>query len=311
MYNELFSIGPITIYGYGLMIALGVLAAYWNTERLAKKGGLNPDPVFNILIIGVGFGILGAKLLYYVTVIDEIIANPKLLLDVQQGFVVYGGIILGIVSAALYCKKKNLPFFNYLDCAAPSIALAQGFGRIGCFLAGCCYGTQMDCPISITFTNSAYAPNNVPLFPSQLVSSGFDFVHFFILCTLFKRNKKPGKIGAYYLVFYSIGRFAIEFFRGDLERGNVGALSTSQFISLFVALAGIAMIILLNRKKSVEVEAATADAETSETETEATKSEPVVTAAEAAASEEEASLETKPLPAKTQQDSTESKPEVG
>lgn len=286
MYNELFSIGPVTIYGYGLMIAIGVLAAYWNTERLAKKAGLDPEPVFNILIIGVGFGILGAKLLYYVTVIDEIIANPKLLLDVQQGFVVYGGIILGIVSAALYCKKKKLPFFNYLDCAAPSIALAQGFGRIGCFLAGCCYGTQMDCPISITFTNSVYAPNNVPLFPSQLVSSAFDFVHFFILCALFKRNKKPGKIGAYYLVFYSIGRFAIEFFRGDLERGNVGTLSTSQFISLFVAVAGVAMIVFLNRKKTVEVEPATSDVE--------------------ATSKEEVSVEVEPTSTETEQDSTAS-----
>lgn len=254
MHNELFSIGPITIYGYGLMIALGVLAAYWNTERLAKKSNLDPEPIFNILIIGVGFGILGAKLLYYVTVIDEIIANPKLLLDVQQGFVVYGGIIAGIVSTAIYCRKKGLLYFRYLDCAAPSIALAQGFGRIGCFLAGCCYGTQMDGPFSITFTHSAYAPNHIPLFPSQLVSSVFDFCHFLLLCILLRHNKKPGKIGAYYLVFYSIGRFIIEFFRGDLERGNVGTLSTSQFISLFVALAGFVLLLALGKTKTAETE---------------------------------------------------------
>ncbi len=250
MYNELFTIGPITIYGYGLMIAIGILAAYWNTERLAKKAGLDPEPVFNILIIGVGFGILGAKLLFYITILDQIIANPKLIATyLTEGFVVYGGIIFGIVAALLYCKKKGLSFFHYLDCAAPSIALAQGFGRIGCFLAGCCYGTPMDCPISITFTDSAYAPNHIPLFPSQLVSSAFDFVHFFVLCALFKRNKQPGKIGAFYLVFYSIGRFIIEFFRGDLERGNVGTLSTSQFISVFVAIVGIAMVVFLSRKK--------------------------------------------------------------
>lgn len=251
MHNELITIGPVTIYGYGLMIAIGIIAAYLNTERLAKKNGLDPDPVFNILVIGVGFGIIGAKLLYYITILDEIIANPKLLLNFTEGFVVYGGIIFGILGALLYCKKKGLPFFNYLDCAAPSIALAQGFGRIGCFLAGCCYGTQMDSPISITFTNSSYAPNNVPLFPSQLVSSAFDFLHFFVLCALLKRNKQPGKIGAFYLVFYSIGRFIIEFFRGDLARGSVGSLSTSQFISVFVAIIGIAMVIFLSKKKEV------------------------------------------------------------
>lgn len=249
MHNELFSIGPITIYGYGLMIAIGILAAYLNTERLAKKAGLDHEPVFSILIIGVGFGLVGAKLLYYITIIDRIIENPKLLLDIGNGFVVYGGVILGIVSAAIYCKKKRLPFLRYLDCAAPSIALAQGFGRIGCFLAGCCYGMEMDCPISITFTDSAYAPNNVPLFPTQLASSAFDFVHFAVLCILFKYNKKPGKIGAFYLIFYSIGRFVIEFFRGDIGRGTVGTLSTSQFISVFVALAGVILVVWLDRKE--------------------------------------------------------------
>lgn len=249
MHNELFTIGPITIYGYGLMIAIGIMAAYLNTERLAKKAGLDPEPVFNILIIGVSFGIVGAKLLYYITVLDEIIANPKTLLNLTEGFVVYGGIIAGILAAALYCKRKNLTFFRYLDAAAPSIALAQGFGRIGCFLAGCCYGMPIDTPFSITFTHSAYAPNNIPLFPSQLVSSAFDFLHFFLLCALYKRNRTPGKIGAFYLIFYSIGRFIIEFFRGDLERGNIGTLSTSQFISVFVAIAGIILVILLQKKE--------------------------------------------------------------
>ena len=247
MHNELFTIGPITIYGYGLMIAIGILAAYLNTERLAKKARQSPEPVFNILIIGVGSGIIGAKLMYYITVLDEIIANPKILLNITEGFVVYGGIIAGILGAWAYCHFKKLPFLNYLDAAVPSVALAQGFGRIGCFLAGCCYGMEMDGPFSITFTHSAYAPNNVPLFPSQLVSSAFDFVHFFVLCALFKRNKTPGKIGACYLIFYSIGRFIIEFFRGDLERGSVGVLSTSQFISIFVAIAGSAMVVLLGR----------------------------------------------------------------
>ena len=99
MHNELFTIGPITIYGYGLMIAIGILAAYLNTERLAKKAGQSPEPVFNILIIGVGSGIIGAKLMYYITVLDEIIANPKILLNITEGFVVYGGIIAGILGA--------------------------------------------------------------------------------------------------------------------------------------------------------------------------------------------------------------------
>jgi phosphatidylglycerol:prolipoprotein diacylglycerol transferase len=248
MYNELLTIGPLTVYGYGLMIAIGVLTAYFNTERLAKKIGLDPNPVFNIVIIGVFFGFVGAKLLYYITILDEIIQNPRLLLNIGDGFVVYGGIIAGILAVMVYCKKAKLPFGRYLDCAAPSIALGQGFGRLGCFLAGCCYGTAWDGPLSITFTHSAYAPNNIALFPTQLVSSAFDFINFLVLCLLFRKNKTTGKIGAFYLLFYSIGRFAVEFFRGDLIRGSVGSLSTSQFISLFVALAGIILLVWLPKR---------------------------------------------------------------
>jgi phosphatidylglycerol:prolipoprotein diacylglycerol transferase len=248
MYNELLTIGPLTVYGYGLMIAIGILAAYFNTEHLAKKSALDPEPVFNILIIGIFFGFVGAKLLYDITILDDIIQDPSILLNIGDGFVVYGGIIAGILAAMIYCRKKGLVFLRYLDCAAPSIALAQGFGRIGCFLAGCCYGVAYNGPLAITFTGSSYAPNDISLFPSQLFSSAFDFINFFVLCLLFRKNKTPGRIGAFYLLFYSIGRFAVEFLRGDLIRGSVGSLSTSQFISLFVALAGIIMLLVLRKK---------------------------------------------------------------
>ena len=248
MHNELITIGNVTLYGYGLMIGIGILAAYLFAEHQAKKSGLDSEPVFSILITGVLFGFLGAKLLYLITIFDQIIADPSIIFkDVSDGFVVYGGIIAGILSVAIYCRIKKLPFLRYLDAAAPAIALAQGFGRIGCFLAGCCYGMPTDSAFSITFTHSNYAPNNIPLFPSQLESSAFNFLHFFLLCALSKKKKAPGQIGAFYLIFYSIGRFIIEFFRGDLERGSVGALSTSQFISIFVVFAGILMLVLMGR----------------------------------------------------------------
>lgn len=254
MHNELLKIGNITIYGYGLMIAIGVILAYLVAEYRAKKRDLDSDPIFYIVIFSVIFGFLGAKLLYYITVLDEIIANPSLLTtSFSDGFVVYGGILAGILAAYIYCKIKKLHFLSYLDIAVPSVALAQGFGRIGCFLAGCCYGCESDLPIAVTFKNSNYAPNGVALFPSQLVSSAFDFIHFFVLCALARQNKTAGKIGAFYLIFYSIGRFMIEFFRGDLERGSVGSLSTSQFISIFVAIAGIIMLVVLQKKGTEKV----------------------------------------------------------
>lgn len=231
MKNELLHIGPFTIYGYGLMIAIGVISAYFTAEYRAKKQGLDPDRVFGLVVCAVLGGFLGAKLLYFITELPAIIKNPSLLLDLSNGFVVYGGIIGGIFCCLVYCRKKGMVFLKYFDLVMPSVALAQGFGRIGCFLAGCCYGEETDSPIGIVFHESAYAPNGVKLIPTQLISSGLDFLHFLVLIWLARRVKADGQVAGCYLIFYSVGRFILEFFRGDMIRGNVGVLSTSQFIS--------------------------------------------------------------------------------
>lgn len=262
MKNELLSIGPFTIYGYGLMIGIGIVAAYLMTEYRAKKKGLNPEPVFGLTIFSVIGGFLGSKILYMSTRIGDIIQNPSVLKEVASGWVVYGGIIGGILTAVVYCRVKKMEFLKYLDVALPSVALAQGFGRIGCFLAGCCYGMMTESWCSVTFTNSAYAPNGIPLVPTQLISSGLDFLLFAVLILLARYLKTPGQVSSFYLIFYSIGRFVLEFFRGDLIRGNVGSLSTSQFISIFTGLAGVLMLLgTAKLHKKPEAEACAAETE--------------------------------------------------
>jgi len=244
MKNELIKIGQITIYGYGLMIAIGVIAAYMVAEYRAKKKNLNPDRIFSLTIWCLIGGILGAKLLYYITEIKEIVSNPKILLQFSDGFVVYGGIIAGILAGYLFCKKEKLNFLQYFDLVMPSIALAQGFGRIGCLLAGCCYGIATNSPLGIVFPEASFAPNGVRLIPTQLMSSGLDFLNFLVLIVLAKRVKADGQVAGFYLIFYSVGRFILEFFRGDLERGSVGSLSTSQFISIFLFAIGCGIVLV-------------------------------------------------------------------
>lgn len=246
MKNELFSLGPFTVYGYGLMIAIGILVAYVTAEYRAKKHGLDPDKIFYLVIWAVVGGFAGAKVLYFLTRLKDIMENPRVLLDLADGFVVYGGIIGGIFSAMAYCRIKKMPFLKYFDLVMPSVALAQGFGRIGCFLAGCCYGRETDSALGIVFHNSSYAPNDVKLLPTQLISSGLDFLLCAVLILLDRKKKGDGQIAGAYLVLYSIGRFILEFYRGDLIRGNVGALTTSQFIAIFVAMAGVVMIAVRN-----------------------------------------------------------------
>ncbi len=245
MYNDLFSIGPITIHGYGLMIGIGILCAYLLAEHLVKKKGLKDDEIFNILIVVLLFGWASSKLLYFFTIRKEILQDPSLLWkNLGNGWVVYGGIIGGVLSAVVYLKIKKLPVFQYVELCMPSVALAQGLGRMGCFLAGCCYGVETDLPIGITFSHSDFAPNNVSLMPTQLMSSGYDLLLFLILLILVQKNARRGMVLGTYTLVYSIGRFFIEFYRGDLARGTIGSLSTSQFISIFTILAGALILIL-------------------------------------------------------------------
>lgn len=238
MYNDLFSIGSFTFHGYGLMIGIGILAACFTAENRVKKSGLDSEHIFPLLIWGCGFGLVSAKLLYFLTIFDDIKKDPSLLLSLSGGFVVYGGIFGGIAAGYVYCRIKKISFFSYLDQIVPSISLAQGFGRLGCLLAGCCYGTPYKGPLSIVFHTSQFAPNEISLFPAQIISSVFDFLLFIVLSVIAGKNRTQGRVTAFYLIFYSIGRFLVEFYRGDLIRGTVGTLSTSQFISLFVASAG-------------------------------------------------------------------------
>ena len=243
MHNELFSIGPFTVYGYGLMIAIGIFAAYCLAEYRARRLGLDDERVFGLTICAVIGGIIGGKVLYYLTVLPQIAADPSLLYrDLMEGFVIYGALIGGFAGIVLYCRRWKMNVPSYLDLALPSVALAQGFGRIGCLLAGCCYGRETDCAFSIVFQNSAYAPNGVPLIPTQIISSVLDFLHFGFLILFAKKWKKgEGQVTGLYFALYSAGRFILEFFRGDLERGNVGALSTSQFIAIFAFISGVVL----------------------------------------------------------------------
>ncbi len=245
MHNELFSIGPFTVYGYGLMIAIGIFAAYCLAEYRARKIGLDAERVFGLTISAVAGGVLGGKILFYLTILPQIAADPSLLYrDLMEGFVIYGALIGGFAGIVLYCRCFKMNVLSYLDLALPSVALAQGFGRLGCLLAGCCYGQETDSAFCIVFQNSAYAPNGVPLVPTQIISSVLNFLHFGLLILFAKKWKKgEGQVAGLYFALYSAGRFILEFFRGDLERGNVGALSTSQFIAIFAFLFGAALFV--------------------------------------------------------------------
>ncbi len=255
MYNEIFSIGKITIHGYGLMIGIGFLAAVLIGMYRAKKKDMSQEAILDIAIFGILFGFLGGKILYVIVEWKRFMEDPWSVLG-SSGFVVYGGIIIGVLAGYIYCKIKKISFIKYFDLVMPEIAIAQGFGRIGCFLAGCCYGRETECFLGVEFPAGSLAPSGVKLLPTQLFMSAGDFLIAIILILYARKNKVDGNIGAGYLILYGVGRFGIEFLRND-SRGAVGALSTSQFISIFIVAAGIAFFVwnTLRARKSVSMKA--------------------------------------------------------
>ena len=228
MHNDLLTIGKFTIHGYGLMIGIGFAAAYLVTEYRARKRGMDTDMVYILFFSSIIFGLLGAKLCYYLTILDELLKDFSLLLS--EGFVVYGGIIGGVLAGYVACRIKKQDFWKYFDLVAPAIALAQGFGRIGCLLAG-------EEPVILAATDMS--PSDTLRMDLARLAG---IVNFAVLCLIARHVKKDKIVAGCYLVFYSIGRFILEFFRGDLERGSVGALSTSQFISIFILAAGLLLL---------------------------------------------------------------------
>ena len=242
-------LGPLTLHVYGIMTAIGYLSAFLISERRGKKMGMDTDILYGIFWCAVLGGSAGSRLLYYIVSFRDILKDPSILWNFQNGWVVYGGIIGGVLASMVYCRYKKADFVRYLDLVIPAVAFAQGCGRIGCFFAGCCYGRETDSIFHIQYWQSEYAPNGVKLIPTQIYSSIGDFALAFLLMAYAKREPKKGKIAAGYGILYSIGRFVIEMFRND-HRGALGALSTSQMISIVILVLGIGGFVLAEKRSA-------------------------------------------------------------
>ena len=249
MKKDLFYIGRFGVHGYGLMIGIGFILALFLGEYRAKKKGMKEEAIIDLAIIAAVGGFLGAKILYIIVSFKEFLQNPLAVIG-SEGFVVYGGIISGVLCCMLYCKVKKLKFLDYFDIVMPEVALAQAFGRIGCFLAGCCYGRETTSRFGVVFPEGGLAPAGVKLIPTQLISSAGDFLIMIVLLLYYRKNKKagtPGNVGFLYMLLYGVGRFLVEFLRND-NRGGAWMFSTSQWISMVIVAGGI-VLYLVNKKR--------------------------------------------------------------
>lgn len=246
----IFEIFGISIYSYGLMLAISFLVGLFIATRLARKSGINPDVISNLAIWIMIISVVGAKLLYILTNLNDYLTDPSQLLQIRSGgFAFYGGLIPSLIFTYWYLKRKKLPLWKVMDCMAPSTAIGLGITRIGCFLAGCCYGKPTKVPWGVRFPADSYAACHYGpthhIHPTQLYSSFAGFALFAILMFLWKRRPFDGAVTWSFFLIYSIYRPIIEIFRGDPERGFIFGLSTSQFLSIPLFFLALFMLFTL------------------------------------------------------------------
>jgi len=254
----------INIFGkdiptYGIIGFIGIVTAilfgvfyfsrYYNVKR--------EDIFYCTLFALIGIGI-GAKILYIITIIPslpEVIGRLGLKETfsriMQGGFVFYGGLIGGILGIYIYAKVFKISFKELLMILVPTTPILHAIGRIGCLCAGCCYGIEYHGIGHIVFNSNKYStvPIGIELFPTQIVESICNLIIFIIILIIYKRFKGTYKTIAFYAISYSIVRFILEFYRGDVVRGIVFEFSTSQWISIVLFIIGIVLLIYENRKR--------------------------------------------------------------
>ena len=234
MFPIILKIGPLTIYSYGLMLAVAALVCSWLLSRDAKKFQIPTDVIFDLFFVVVVGGIIGARIFYIFLNLDFFISYPMEIIMVQKGGLAWqGGLILGFLSGIIFVKKKNLDLKLLLDLCAPYIALGQAIGRVGCFLNGCCYGKEVAWGI--------YFPvHHAHLHPTQLYDAMGLLGIFFILKYYQKYSKSSGRTFVLYLILAPLLRFIVEFFRAD-HIELLWNLSIYQFVCLvFISVAAYA-----------------------------------------------------------------------
>ncbi len=240
MHPVLFNVGSFQLYSYGLMMALAVLSGLYVVDAEAKRLGLDRDLATKMVVYTFLMGLLGARVLYIGTrITDPSVSLIDLLANFRAGFVYYGGYGASWLFLVLFLRhhRKKLPFWSMNDAASMAICIGLAIGRIGCLLGGCCFGRACDYPWGVIMQNDAILGR---LHPVQI----YEFIFLVILFAFFwwRRHRKSyeGEITVLFAAIYAIGRYVLEFYRGDSIRGFIVEpwLSTSQFIGLlFLPLA--------------------------------------------------------------------------
>jgi len=234
-------LGSLTIYWYGVFLAIGVGIGLWTASRRALRENIAPEKILDIglwLVIG---AILGSRALYVVYYWNEYFSHQPWLeiFNVRQGLVFQGGLLGSCLAGYCFIRFNRLNFWLYADILAPSVALGHAFGRMGCLMNGCCYGSACTWPWAIHFPDD-HETGGVGVHPTQIYESILNLSLYAVLVWFLPRRTFQGQVFSGYLMGYAILRFCVEFFRGDYSNALIWfGITPAQWLSALILCIGI------------------------------------------------------------------------
>ena len=257
MHPELFHWGVLHVRSYGLLLAIAFLVGTWLALREARRLQLDEDKLVSVILVVLVSSILGARALYVLEHIAEFRRSWGSVLAVWQGgLTLYGGVVTGAAAGLLAARRFRLPMWTVADALTPAFALGTGFGRVGCFLNGCCYGRPTELPWAVTYPPDSFAGlefGGAPVHPSQLYFAFAGLMLFVTAMLLRKRLTVPGTLFWTILLLFALVRIPLDFTRA-YEAGSTllhaGAIemTESQMTSGVLALFSLLMIVRLRRE---------------------------------------------------------------
>ncbi|MBN2301226.1 MAG: prolipoprotein diacylglyceryl transferase [Lentisphaerae bacterium] len=270
MHPIVLNIGSLKITSYGVMLALGLLVGFGVGSMLARKRGWGVNFCSDFLFWMIVAGVLGARLAYVISDYRYFLEHPLEIIRVDKGgLIYYGGFVGACSSIYLFAKSRRESPLALYDLALAVTPLVHMFGRVGCFLNGCCFGRSYDGPLCVRFPHGSlawaeqwraqllppesYYGASLCVYPVQLYEAGLNLALFFFLMWVYSRNKRNGVVAGLYLIGYPTIRFFMEFLRGD-ERMRWFGYTVAQDVSMLLFLLGCIILWHVNRVRSLATE---------------------------------------------------------
>jgi phosphatidylglycerol:prolipoprotein diacylglycerol transferase len=256
----LFQFGPLTIYSFGVFMALAAVTAAWVVHAELKRNGYNPELASTMVFAAAIGGLVGARVLFIVEDWSNFLRSPWDYIFTGAGFTWYGGFLGGVLGVTWVVRKNNIPWLKAADIAAPALAIAYGVGRLGCHAAGDGdWGTVTDVPWGVAYTKAIIGwvdpstgipyPPGVRVHPTPIYEFLESVVIFGVLWVLRKKEYPPGTIFWLYLALAGLARLVVEFWR--LNPVFVLGLTEAQWFGVLTIIVGLWQLLRTGRAKTI------------------------------------------------------------